>query len=252
MPASRVFVAGSVRFWFNAWFDLAQVSGGSDQGTLNPMSTWAFYQVTASDSRDSTIAWLQATGADAVVVNYPESREYYHDFGTVTKKFEGLPVLFDNGRGDRIVQVPRRYPGLARIVQRVRHRQLGPPRIDYDYDSMSKYVSSIEDGSPRAAQWERLGPESVRVKAALEPGEAVVIQETWDVGWKARTANRADLPVAKDALHFMLLDPGPGMHEITLTYTLPAENQIGRAVTVCSVVLIGYLLVWRGGRQRKE
>lgn len=247
MPDSRVFVAGSVRFWFNAWFDLTQVSGGSDQGTLNPMATWAFYQISGSDSRDSTIAWLQATGADAVVVNYPESREYYHDFGH-TKKFEGLPVLYDNGKGDRIFQVPRKFPGLARIVNRGKHLEIGPPRIDYDYDAMSKYAGSIEAGSPRAAVWKRLGPESIQVKATLEPGEAILVLETWDVGWHAQTRKQANLPIVKDSLHFMLVDPGPGEHELTLTYSQPLENQIGRVVTGLSVGVCIFLLVWRGGR----
>ena len=249
MPASRVFVAGSVRFWFNAWFDLAEVGGGSDQGTLNPTSTWAYYQVTGSDSRDSVLAWLQATGTDAVVVNFPESREYYHDFGTTGKKFDGFPVLYDNGRGDKIFQVPRKFPGLARVVELARHRGLGPPKIDYDYDAMSKYVTSIEERSPRPALWERFGPEAMRVRATLELGDAIVVQETWDEGWHARAAGGREVPVASDVLHFMLLDPGPGTHDIVLTYSTPRENKIGRGLTSFAVGLTVFLLAW--DRQRR-
>ncbi len=249
LPGSRVFVAGSVRFWFNAWFDLAQVSGGSDQGTLNPMSSWAFNQVAASDSKDSTLAWLQATGTDAVVVNYPQSREYYHDFGTVTSKFDGFPVLYDNGRGDRIVQVPRKFPGLARVVQAAAHAALHPPKIDYDYDAMSKYVASIEAGSPRAARWERLGPEAIRVQATLEPGEAILVQETWDEGWRAQAGVRT-LPISSDVVHFMLIDPGPGTHDLRLTYSLPMENQVGRALTAISAGAVVFLLVWDRRKRR--
>jgi len=35
MPDARVFPSGSVRFWFDAWHDLAQLGGGSEQGLLN-------------------------------------------------------------------------------------------------------------------------------------------------------------------------------------------------------------------------
>ena len=241
IPNSRVFVAGSVRFWFNTWFDLAEVGGGSDQGTLNPTSPWAYNQVAASDSRDATLAWLQATGADAVVVNYPRSREYYHDFGTVTAKFDSFPVLYDNGRGDKIVRVPRRFPGLARIVNSSAHRALIPPKVDYDYDAMSKYVASIEADSPRAAAWERRGPEGMWVRATLEAGESIVVQESWDEGWQANSSGRA-VPISQDILHFMLLDPGPGSHEIVLTYHTPRENQIGRALTAATVGLCVFLL----------
>ena len=187
------------------------------------------------------LAWLQATGADAVVVNYPNSREYYHDFGTVTAKFDGFPVLYDNGKGDKIVRVPRKFPGLARIVNSAAHRALIPPKFDFDYDAMSKYVASIEANSPRAAAWERLGSEGMRVRATLEAGESIVVQESWDEGWQANSAGRA-VPISQDILHFMLLDPGPGSHEIILTFQTPRENQVGRALTAGTVGLCVFLL----------
>ena len=33
MPDARAYPTGSVRFWFDAWHDLAQVGGGSEQGS---------------------------------------------------------------------------------------------------------------------------------------------------------------------------------------------------------------------------
>ncbi len=241
MPTSRVLVAGSVRFWFNAWFDLSEVGGGSDQGTLNPMSTWAYYQVIGSDTQEATIAWLQATGADAVVVNYPNSREYYHDFNQNVKKFDGIATLYDNGRGDKIFKVPRKYPGLSRIVQADTHKHLAAPKIDYDYAAMAKYVESIEARSPRPAFWERLGPEAIHVTATLDQGEALLVQETWDEGWRAKDGGR-DLPIQQDVLHFMLLEPGPGTHDIFLTYSLPFENTVGRGITLVSILFTIFLL----------
>jgi hypothetical protein len=36
---ARVMATGSVRFWLDAWHDLAQLGGGSDQGLTNPLVT---------------------------------------------------------------------------------------------------------------------------------------------------------------------------------------------------------------------
>lgn len=251
MPQSRVFVAGSVRFWFNAWFDLVEVSGGSDQGTLNPHASMAYYQVAGGESAPLTLAWLLATGTDAVVVNYPESREYYHDFGQNTKKFAALPVLYDNGKGDKIHKVPRKYPGLARIVRAADHAKLVSPKIDYDYTALQPYVALAEEFSPRAADWQRITPEQMRVRAKLEEGEALVILETFDAGWHATTAEGRPVPLRRDALHFMRLDPGPGTHDITLRYLTPLENRVGRAISAVTVGICVFLLTRSWGRRRR-
>ncbi|MCC6539121.1 MAG: hypothetical protein IT162_16335 [Bryobacterales bacterium] len=246
MPQSRAFVAGSVRFWYNAWFTLPEVSGGSDQGTLNPASTTAYYQVTGSDNPEVVLAWLRATGTDAVVLNSPHSQEIYHDFAHL-ETFAKLPVLFDNGAGDQIVGVPRRYPGLARIVDLAAHRAIGggQPNVE-NYDHIAAYVRSIEDNSPRAAQWERLGPEAMRVTAEFAAGEALVIQETFDEGWRATDAAGRELRISQDMLHFLVIEPtAPGGHIITLRYHTPPEKQRGRALTAFTVGLCVFLLAWR-------
>ena len=56
-------------------------------------------------------------GADLIIVNDPSSREIFHD-QLHPEKFRGLlPVLYDNGHDDVIYAVPRRYKGLARVVE---------------------------------------------------------------------------------------------------------------------------------------
>src|SRR5439155_22761650 len=42
MPESRAMATGSVRFWYDAWHNLAQVGGGSEQGTLNQVVNVAY------------------------------------------------------------------------------------------------------------------------------------------------------------------------------------------------------------------
>jgi len=42
---------GSLRFWFDAWHDLAQLGGGSDQGLRNPLVTNAQWEYTLEVAR---------------------------------------------------------------------------------------------------------------------------------------------------------------------------------------------------------
>ena len=46
LPKCARDATGSVRFWFDAWHDLAQLGGGSDQGLTNPLVTNANWEDT--------------------------------------------------------------------------------------------------------------------------------------------------------------------------------------------------------------
>ena len=72
LPGERVLPSGTVRFWFDAWFDNPQPDGGSDQGILNQMLPIGKYQITAGDRGDLALLWLEALGTDAVIV--PDKR----------------------------------------------------------------------------------------------------------------------------------------------------------------------------------
>src|SRR5207247_2722991 len=37
LPGARAFAVGSIRFWYDAWGDLAQMDGGSQQGLINDL-----------------------------------------------------------------------------------------------------------------------------------------------------------------------------------------------------------------------
>ena len=66
MPDARANPSGSVRFWFDAWHDLAQLGGGSEQGLLNPVPQEAQWEISGgsnSTSRHSLVAGL-GSGCD--------------------------------------------------------------------------------------------------------------------------------------------------------------------------------------------
>ena len=149
LPGQRVFASGSIRFWYNAWHDLPQVGGGSEQGVLNMASVATQWVVTGDPDPDGTIAWLQAAGADAVIVHDEKSQEIYHDFPN-PRKFAGrLDVLYDSGEGDVIYRVPRRFPGLARVVQTARIEAVPSIVAQPTNENVRPYVEAVERGPER-------------------------------------------------------------------------------------------------------
>lgn len=228
-PDARTFASGSVRFWFNAWFDLQQVGGGSEQGLSNPQVIPAQWQVRLAEQGETSVEWLRAMGADLVIVHEENSKERYHDFRN-PKKFQGrLPVIFNDGEGNLVYRVPRRA-GLARVVETARARALLPPRNNEDLERVRAYAEAAEGGPdvPASTRWE--GTDRMRVRARLRPGESILVQESYDPAWRAWSAGRS-LPVVEDALGFMRIEAPPGEHDIALAFETPLENRLGRVLT---------------------
>jgi len=240
LPDARVFAAGSIRFWYNAWFDGAQVDGGSDQGRQNIRIVGGRWEVPAGDNQEFSLLWLRATGTDAIIVTDQTSSEIYHDFGS-PRKFEGLPVLLDTGQGEKIYRIPRRFPGLARVVDRARALTLRPPTHNQDVENLGAYVDLVERGPDVRPHWRREGMAAMRVEARIEAGQSVLVMETFDPGWRAYSAGRS-LPIREDALGFMLIDAPPGEHSIQLAFETALENAVGRVVTLASLLVVAWLL----------
>ncbi len=241
MPDARASVHGSVRFWYNAWFDLAQLGGGSEQGMLNTVVDLAQWEITQGEKPEPAIRWMQAMGVDAVVVNDKTSEEIYHDVAHPAKFAGVLPAVWDSGAGDTIYRVPRRYAGLARVVEARRMAAIADPRRE---PGLSAYVDAVENGpeAPTASRWR--GTDALDVHARTRAGEAVLVQVSYDPAWRAY-AGSARLPVRKDPMGFMLIDAPPGEHDIRMVFELPLENLLGRIFTGLSVAAVAILAVRR-------
>jgi hypothetical protein len=243
LPGVRTMATGSVRFWYNAWHDLPQLGGGSEQGLLNLNSSYSYTHVTAHETADVPVAWLQATGTGAIIVHDATSAEIYHDY-VKPEKFEGvLEKLYDDRAGNRIYRVPRRYPHLGRVVDSARLRAFPHGEVDLPKDRLFDYVNLVERGPDSPIDVRRLGLRRMRIRAALRPGEAILIQETFDPYWKAYAGVRP-VRLQADPLGFQLLDPGPGEHDILLQFETPLENRLGGAAFAISA-LLGAWLVWK-------
>ena len=240
MPDARVHTAGSVRFWFDAWHDLAQLTGGSDQGLINGVTMDAQYMVHVDPAPEASLLWLQCLGVDAVYVSSAGSEEIYKD-NHVPNKFAGLlTAIYDNHRGDVIYRVPRRYPARARVVERERMAGLRRPQDENILAAVRAYADVIEHGPDAPIALMRDGPDAMRVRARLAPGQAIVVQESYDPSWHAWSGSQP-LAVQKDAMGFLLIEAPPGDQEVRLQFLTPLEERVGRGITLVTVLL---LLVW--------
>ena len=241
MPQARVHAIGSVRFWFDAWHDLEQLGGGSEQGVLNFGIEAPKWEITIGPDARPAVLWLESLGVDAVFVSDKQSEEVYHDFPNPAK-FEGvLPVVYDDGHGNKIYSVPRRYPAHARVVETQRIDAAQVPRFGADVERLRAYVDLVERGPDSPVTLARDSPGSIRLHAALAPGQSILLQESYDPSWQAWSGGRK-LAVHPDALGLMVIDAPSGVQDVSLIFTTPFENQVGRVVTIFSILVVAGLM----------
>ena len=243
MPDARAYPTGSVRFWYDAWHDLAEVGGGSEQGLLNPEVEPAGWETTLGDKPEPTVLWLQAMAADVVYVSDKRSQEIFKDFQHPEKLAGTLPVLLDDQQGDVLYRVPRRYPARARVVETARLNAVHSPRFNDDVEYLKTYVDVMEQGPDSPATLTRDGTDAMTVLAHLEAGQSLVVQETYDPAWHAYAGGN-ELPLRKDAMDFMVVEAPPGDQDIRLQFETPLENKGGRLATGVTLLLLLSLVVF--------
>ncbi len=248
LPDSRAVATGSIRFWYDAWHDLPQLGGGSEQGLLNPVVMPAHWELVLGPDAGPGIAWMQAMGVDAVIVPGERSSEIYHDW-KYPKKFAGaLPVIHDSGKDETIYRVPRRFPWRARVVETKRITGLRTPAGSTDFNAVNAYVDAIEKGPAEPARVERLGTDAMRIRARVGEGQAVLVQESYDPAWVASSAGTV-VEIRKDPMGFMLLNAPPGEHEIRLEFHMPLENIAGWFITAWTVIAMAGMWVYHKRRK---
>jgi hypothetical protein len=241
MPQARALAVGSVRFWYNAWHNLPMLGGGSEQGLMNLNTTIAYAHIASGYDMKLSIAWAQSLGVDAFIVHDQTSQEIYHDYEK-PGEFKGmLKALYDDGEGNWVYETPRRWRDRARVVEAARmdaYRQ----GERHTVESVSAYASIVEQGPDLPVQLSRPAINRMTIRGETGPGHLLLVQETWDPSWKAYAGDR-ELMVRKDPMDFILIDPGPGRHEIRLQLEAPREVFIGRIVTAIALCVLLALLL---------
>ena len=242
LPDARAFSCGSIRFWYNTWYNDSQIYGGSNQGMLNQILPVANWQIAQGDKAEPAVAWLQALGADAVIVADNTSQEWYHDYA-YPEKFKGvLESIYDDHKGNVIYRIPRRFAGIARVVERSNVLALGPPTgADY-LATLTRYVAAVEQGPDSPVTFKRTDFETVELVASTAPSQAVLLQETFDPAWHAYSEGRP-LTIDRDpSMGFMLIQALPGTHPIQVRFETPLENRVGLGLTIVTGVILVALI----------
>jgi uncharacterized membrane protein YfhO len=154
-------------------------------------------------------------------------------------KFAGvLEELWSDGKESAIYRVPRRFPGLARVVNTDRLNGLRSIMSNNDVDALKSHYELLENGpdSNPQTEWEDTG--ILCIGTHIEAGQSLIVQTMHDDGWHAYSSGNR-VPLRKSALGFIRLDPSPGDHEIRLVFETPMEALIGRVIAfACALGLI--------------
>ncbi len=238
-PDERAFVTGTIRFWYDTWHEGQEADGASQQGILNPLLPGAQWIVVHGKDPKIIMWWLQALGVDIMVVPGKDSQEPYRDIEDPKKYDAVLPLLRDDGEGNRYYRVPRGAPGIVRIVDRARMGAVPKIRVEGLTTQVQAYAEAVESavGGDRArCQWR--GSDVMDIVAEVGLGEALLVQETYDPNWRAYESGRAQA-IQADAVGHMLIELPPGSHTIRMVFETPAEVVAGRFIAIlCLLTMV--------------
>jgi hypothetical protein len=240
-----VYAPGSISFWFNAFTDVAQLTGGFEQGDIQRAMPAVHYQIMVGP--DGTVArdWLRIYGCDAVIVSGPASEEQYKPF-PYPRKFDGvLPVLWRES-DVTIYAVPRRSPSLAHVVRRDDLAPRFPPDASRPAE-LQPFLAALEDPALPPATFQWRGTRHARIAADLRPGYLIAVQVAYHRGWNARVNGQARR-VWGDPLGLMIVEPrcdGPCV--VDLAYDGGMEMTFFRVLSWLSIAggLAAGGLAWR-------
>jgi hypothetical protein len=218
------------------------LGGGSEQGLLNGAVEAAQWESNLGAKPEPTVLWMQCLGVDAIYVSDERSQEMFKDFQHPRKLAGVLPVIYDDQQGNLLYKVPRRYAARARVVDRRKLNETKPPRFNDDVENLAAYADAIERGPDAPPTLVRTGTDAMLVRAKVEAGQSIVVQESYDPAWQAWTGG-TPAPIHKDAMGLMVVDAPPGEQEIRLEFVTPLENKVGRMVTLATLLLLLSLAV---------
>jgi hypothetical protein len=236
-----VLTSGTIRFWFDTWHDLAEMGGGSEQGLLNPTVYDSSWEINGGTNPEIVALWLKAMAVDVIYAAGPKSQEWYKDVQH-QDRFAALPLLWDDGQDNRIWSSQRRFAPRVRVVDTAKASSLQAVRNNEDIDRLRAYVDVVENGPDSPATLDREGTDAMLLHARLDPGQSLLVQETWDSSWQASVDGQR-LPIYKDRMGFMLVAPPPGDRTVRLEFAMPLENRVGWGLTGLTLIALATLAI---------
>jgi hypothetical protein len=217
------------------------MGGGSEQGLLNPTVYNSSWEINAGTDPELVTLWLKAMAVDVMYAAGPNSQEWYKDVQH-QDRFAALPVLWDDGQGNRLWSTQRRFAPRVRVVDTARMNGLQAPLNNQDIERLRAYVSVIENGPDSPATLDRESTDAMLLHAHIDAGQSLLVQETWDASWQASVDGKS-LPIRKDPMGFMVIDPPAGDRTVRLEFAMPLENRVGWGLTVLTLIALATLAI---------
>ncbi len=243
----RVYTTGSICFWLNVFSDTPQVRGGADGASYSKWWAHATYQINTSENAPKgeeeviTLNWLKAINVSYAVVNFPHSKEIFHDYKNPDKfeEIEGLEEVY-NEKGDVIYKVPLENPSLVQIVDKEKFDNLKSIYNAVDVDNLQDYVDYIEDSGFDQSKINLVKKKNTKyeISADLEENEAIALQISYNPVWKAYV-NGKRVKIQKDVIDFMFIEPEEkGEVEIILKFGRTWDVWLGYFITLITLLYI--------------
>src|SRR4030066_596599 len=224
LSAKQVYATGTHAFWLNLFSDAVQLRGGKggDFGGLNPWWSHLSYLINKNDEKDLTLKWMRSLGFQYIVVNYPGSMVYYHDYENMSR-FSDFEEVY-NYAGDKILKVPTRNTSFALAVPKGWMKDFTLPKdassgeIVLDENFVNEYFNNIDlKERPIKTEYPSDNWSKITIPVGqLKNDEEILIRKSYYPGWTA-FSNGKRLKLEKDPIGFMRLEE-PGLDEIALEF----------------------------------
>ena len=233
----RVYTAGNTGFYLNYFTDIWQLRGGLYQAKTHPWPEHIYYQMTNGKDSQIAEAWLKIANIRYLVVNTNASRELYKEFKH-PEKFIGLKKVYEN-RGDIIYELPLADCGPAKVIKLDFVSGYQPPIKADDKKPLLAYADWLARAKP--ADFQVINNDTYIIKANQETGEGILVQMTYDSGFRAKS-DRGKVSLRSDPMGFLILvSSASGEQTITLSHRPKISAYFGYLLTL---VTVGGLIVW--------
>lgn len=239
----RVVAPGNYAFWLNYFVGVPQIRGALYQSSTHFWPDNIYYQLTNGQDGLISLAWLKIANVGRLVYTTVESSEIYKDYKVPQGKFESILTKNTTINGNVFFDVPLKNNSLAKLVDANTYKSINKPFNAIDSAPINAYVAWMEEKSDKKLNIEKISASHIKISGELMDGEAVLVQNTFDVGWKVKGGS--GWKVVRDPLDFMVLVPkNTGKFEADLVYTKPWSVYLGYLLTLLTLGLIArhYLL----------
>ncbi len=233
----RVVAPGNYAFWLNYFVDVPQIRGALYQSSTHFWPDHIYYQLMNGQDAQISLAWLKIANVGRLVYTTAASAETYRDYKVPQEKFESVLTKNTTINGDIFFDVPLKNNRIAKVVDAKAYKSIIKPISAIDSKPINAYVTWMEQKADRKLAVKKISASHLKISGEIVEGEAVLVQDTFDIGWKAKGSG--GWKVVRDPLDFMVLVPkNTGKFEVDLVYTKPWSVYFGYLVTLATLGFI--------------